>query len=145
MLRIARLRTESGTFAPGPLFTDEERKEKNRIRQAEWTRKNPEKRRAIAARDRAAHRERIFRHNHEDPRRSRRWRRQNAEKQLGRPCPSVCEIPGCGNTGAIHFDHDHATGKARGWLCFNCNAALGHVKDRQHILRALADYLERNR
>jgi hypothetical protein len=47
--------------------------------------------------------------------------------------------------GALHFDHDHATEKFRGWLCKSCNNALGYVGDRPEVLRALADYLEKQR
>jgi hypothetical protein len=40
-----------------------------------------------------------------------------------------------------HVDHDHATGYVRGILCFNCNQALGNVRDDVAILQGLARYL----
>ncbi len=57
----------------------------------------------------------------------------------------VCEI--CGSTEssdlkALHFDHDHETGRFRGMLCCNCNRALGMMSDKPDRLRAAADYLE---
>lgn len=62
----------------------------------------------------------------------------------------VCNI--CGSDGGIrrlHRDHDHATGEARGLLCFPCNTALPDRKKPKGMttvewLRAAADYLERN-
>jgi hypothetical protein len=42
-----------------------------------------------------------------------------------------------------HVDHCHTTGLVRGVLCFNCNAALGHLKDSEDRLKALIDYLQR--
>lgn len=41
-----------------------------------------------------------------------------------------------------HVDHDHASGKIRGILCFNCNGALGHIHDNPEILRAMINYLK---
>lgn len=38
-------------------------------------------------------------------------------------------------------DHSHITGKVRGLLCHNCNAALGLFKDRSSLLIRAADYL----
>lgn len=70
------------------------------------------------------------------------------ENVLGRSRPSVCEI--CGESGygrgnkpeaGICFDHDHATGVPRGWLCDRCNKVLGLVKDNHELLRYLAIYL----
>ena len=40
-----------------------------------------------------------------------------------------------------HVDHDHRTGKVRGVLCFNCNQALGNVRDNVTTLGRLDDYL----
>jgi len=41
-----------------------------------------------------------------------------------------------------HVDHCHKTGKVRNVLCFNCNAALGHVNDSKDILSKLINYLD---
>lgn len=47
----------------------------------------------------------------------------------------------CQTAQAEHVDHDHETGAVRGILCFNCNGALGHVRDRPDVLLAAIDYL----
>lgn len=56
---------------------------------------------------------------------------------------STCEACGKEQTrsGEMHVDHCHKTGAVRGVLCFNCNAALGHVNDSQERLQKLKDYL----
>lgn len=41
-----------------------------------------------------------------------------------------------------HLDHDHVTGKARGFLCSSCNAVLGLVADDPNTLRKAIHYLE---
>lgn len=66
-----------------------------------------------------------------------------------RPPPENCEAcgdatPGRGRLG-MHFDHNHATGEFRGWLCPMCNRALGCARDDVKRLRSLIDYLERNK
>jgi hypothetical protein len=43
-----------------------------------------------------------------------------------------------------HVDHDHETGRVRGILCFNCNQALGNVRDNPTVLKGLIDYLHRH-
>lgn len=63
------------------------------------------------------------------------------EGLAGRPRPKLCEV--CDNEGTICFDHCHATEKFRGWICLQCNLALGLAKDNPATLRALADYLDR--
>jgi hypothetical protein len=42
---------------------------------------------------------------------------------------------------SLHVDHDHDTGAIRGLLCFSCNAALGHLREDEERIRALAAYL----
>jgi hypothetical protein len=59
----------------------------------------------------------------------------------GRPRPDICEL--CGSPSfRIVFDHDHATGKFRGWICYSCNVVLGHMKDNKQAIMRLVAYLE---
>lgn len=62
------------------------------------------------------------------------------QRMAPRPKPDACEV--CGDAGTICFEHDHKTGHFRGWLCSNCNSALGLAKDSPQRLRMLADYLD---
>lgn len=66
------------------------------------------------------------------------------EYENRRSSVSGCEI--CGempaNGKALHLDHCHVTGRLRGFLCENCNRALGMMKDDPDRLRAAAEYLE---
>lgn len=57
----------------------------------------------------------------------------------------VCAI--CGNppkTRALHVDHDHRSGRVRGATCFRCNRLLLIKGVNAVLLRAAADYLERD-
>ena len=70
-------------------------------------------------------------------------RAAHLEELAGRPKPPACEV--CGRVPrkeSLHWDHDHNTGEFRGWLCGNCNRALGLVGDNPTTLRNLASYLE---
>lgn len=44
---------------------------------------------------------------------------------------------------AWNIDHDHKTGKVRGLLCQKCNLGIGCLRESVKILRAAADYLEK--
>ncbi len=48
----------------------------------------------------------------------------------------------CGVMSNLCFDHCHATGRARGWLCHYCNTALGLVQDDVERLSAMIRYLK---
>jgi hypothetical protein len=58
----------------------------------------------------------------------------------GREQPECCEL--CGESGRTVFDHCHASGQFRGWLCDRCNRVLGCVKDSPALLLKMALYLE---
>lgn len=40
--------------------------------------------------------------------------------------------------------NDHASGRVRGLLCFNCNGALGQFRDREDLMLRAVLYLGRN-
>lgn len=70
--------------------------------------------------------------------------RARGESLLG---PAVrCAICGHRFVGKHHkgpaFDHDHGSGKARGWLCAGCNKGLGSFGDNPALLRTALDYLK---
>lgn len=74
--------------------------------------------------------------------------RARADRQplAGRPRPDHCEI--CAEAAgkkALHFDHSHQKGHFRGWICSNCNCALGLVNDDVQRLLKLVAYLQRTR
>lgn len=59
--------------------------------------------------------------------------------------PLVCEIcrfP-CTTFERLGLDHDHKTKNPRGFLCMQCNSALGMFSDRVDFLRNALEYLER--
>jgi hypothetical protein len=81
---------------------------------------------------------------------SRDWSKKNNDREhlATRPRADFCEV--CGrfdeNRSGYRtvFDHDHATGKFRGWLCSRCNTALGLLEDRSDWILLLVEYLSKN-
>ena len=57
--------------------------------------------------------------------------------------PDKCEI--CGGSRKICMDHDHETHTFRGWICDDCNLALGRTKEDTRILSAMISYLEKHK
>ena len=92
-----------------------------------------------------------LRNRRTDARPARREAKQLAYRKRRAALLATLEVPGgceiCGTSfgsdfkAAPRYDHDHATGKFRGWLCHQCNVALGHFRDSPAILRAAAAYL----
>lgn len=114
-------------------------RELEREKAREWRLKNPELQRARELRSLA---------------------KKEAERAAaaGRPRPTSCEV--CLESPApkqsyrkngdpvpvsqIVFDHCHASGKFRGWICDRCNKVLGLVKDSPDLLSKLSQYLKVN-
>jgi len=65
--------------------------------------------------------------------------------RAGYPRPENCEICGTRTRRALCYDHDHTHGTFRGWICHNCNVALGLMDDSVERLQLLIDYLEWHR
>jgi hypothetical protein len=61
-------------------------------------------------------------------------------------CPEFCECCGKLPIGkqSLHLDHDHITGKFRGWLCNNCNLGIGKLGDSLEGLNKAMNYLKGN-
>lgn len=76
--------------------------------------------------------------------RSERYQQKQRDKQeeiAGRSRTNYCEL--CGEECKTVFDHCHATGVFRGWLCNRCNRTLGQVNDSAELLLKMIKYLER--
>ena len=80
--------------------------------------------------------------------------RKRLKEQYTKPednynCP-ICErvyddIKYLGNRhGGWCLDHDHKTGEFRGWLCHDCNKALGFFKDDAILLQSAINYIMKN-
>ena len=67
--------------------------------------------------------------------------RTKIKYSLVRPKSEQCEI--CGAMGKICYDHDHKTGKFRGWICSRCNLTLGMVKDNTELLDSMIKYIKK--
>ena len=61
-----------------------------------------------------------------------------------RPADNCCQMPSCRRQVAypLTFDHDHKTGRFRGWICQPCNGALGWWGDNVAGLEAVLAYLK---
>lgn len=108
-----------------------------------------EKRRATAkvsgARWKAENRERVLAQGREYYRKVKSRILAKMYPPATRPMPEVCECCGRPPTGrkSLGLDHDHVTGKFRGWLCMRCNTALGKLGDNLAGVRMALAYLER--
>lgn len=74
---------------------------------------------------------------------------QCIRQSAGRPeptrkMPAKCECCGgaTNGNGRLHVDHNHVTGKFRGWLCSNCNTGIGKLGDNIDGIKAALRYLE---
>lgn len=44
---------------------------------------------------------------------------------------------------SLSVDHNHATGAIRGLLCFQCNSALGKMREDRRLIHRMADYIDK--
>ena len=76
---------------------------------------------------------------------ARQWRLMRRLVHRTIPMPEKCEA--CGRKplrrSHLHTDHDHVTGQFRGYVCRQCNLAMGLMADDPTRLRRLAAYLTR--
>ena len=69
------------------------------------------------------------------------WKLKKLEKDAGQVCPKQCEICDRTQLKRLSFDHDHETGKFRGWVCYKCNTVLGLVDDDPRMLQKIINFL----
>ena len=124
--------------------------------------KHPDEYRENSRRFEERHKERLKQDRLDNPRRrfitALRQGMAKAEKHGYVPCSATEDelrntITGkchsCGKSESecdrrLSMDHDHKTGKFRGWLCTNCNSAAGMLCDSSDTALLLATYLEEN-
>jgi hypothetical protein len=112
-----------------------------------WNLAHPETVKAARLRWEERHKQRL----QDDPDYADIWREKNKQKQrkfrekkAARPRPDHCEL--CGKQSEeICFDHCHQTNSFRGWLCHQCNQALGLANDSPELLHKMAQYLEQQK
>jgi hypothetical protein len=74
--------------------------------------------------------------------RNRHKRIAEIAKRTAPPKPDVCDC--CGEVPKKwQMDHDHETGKFRGWICVPCNRGIGMLGDNEEGLKKALNYLKR--
>ena len=64
------------------------------------------------------------------------------ESTIRLPVPTHCDH--CNQERRVCIDHNHKTGRFRGWLCNRCNTAFGTFGDTVAGLRRAIKYLQNN-
>lgn len=71
-------------------------------------------------------------------------RKYNLEKNVAEALvdnrTGICVI--CKTEDLLVVDHNHVTGKVRGFICSSCNSALGYSRENIEILQNLIEYLK---
>lgn len=66
---------------------------------------------------------------------------REAAPKPNRPRPDLCELCFNPQKKRLALDHDHKTGKFRGWLCASCNLGIGLLGDTEERIRKAWLYL----
>jgi hypothetical protein len=100
----------------------------------EWTRANPQRKRAINRKSTLKTRYGITEVQLEALGQSQGW-------TCGICSGSLLDLDGIGRK-KLSVDHCHQTGRIRGLLCSQCNRGLGHFQDRPDLLERALAYLK---
>jgi hypothetical protein len=76
----------------------------------------------------------------------RGYKLRNLPFKLTRKKPNRCECckgPPTTQHKTFAMDHDHKTGKFRGWLCHRCNTAIGLLGDNIRGIKRALSYLQK--
>ena len=139
-----------------------EKREKQRLRTAEYRSRNPEKVREINRKSQSRleyrSRNKVYQQEYRErnreilvmKERERRFGITHAEyaalhKNQSGLC-AICQQPErqkrSGKVKSLAVDHDHKTGAVRGLLCSDCNTGIGKLKDDCAILDSAIRYLK---
>jgi hypothetical protein len=111
-----------------------------------WAAENADAKREIQRRSHDKHREkrnaysRTYVAAHPESSRLSARKAAGIVAATGESREGACQI--CTRTGPLVCDHDHCTGRIRGWLCRRCNLGLGQLGDTLDGLRRAVSYLE---
>jgi hypothetical protein len=143
-------------------------REKNRLRAAEYRKKNPEKVRETNRRSAAKKRQdpqkieatRAYQAEYRAKNRSALCDRERKRKfgitrneyaNMFHSQNGVCAICSEPETAtrlgvikALSVDHDHKTGKVRGLLCSDCNTGIGKLKENRNVFISAIKYLDQH-
>ncbi len=72
----------------------------------------------------------------------RKWEANKPEYEPFQ-CPICQKVTIPGVTSKIVLDHNHNTGKIRGWICDSCNTGIGRFKDDISLLERAIAYLKK--
>lgn len=150
-------------------------RERYRNTKKEWNSKNPEKvlgqQRRARAKNGSILRQRVKEYHQKNPdkvtmtlernrfRRALYSSRKKAEKRGYVSCTAtieelteaftgkcfICDKTEEENGKRLCLDHSHLTGDFRGFLCNDCNFAIGNLKDSSAIVMKLYEYLQKNK
>lgn len=57
-------------------------------------------------------------------------------------CPICSKRTIAGITSKVVLEHDHRSGKVRGWVCDSCNTGIGRFKDDKKLLKKAIKFIE---
>lgn len=59
-------------------------------------------------------------------------------------CPICSKRTIAGITSKVVLEHDHRSGKVRGWMCDSCNTGIGRFKDDVKLLERAIEFVEQS-